>query len=86
LFDWERLARHRLAIARPTRDLVDPHWTDGGFLLALERWGYDVRDGQKAVIAFQRRFRPEMLDGAIDGECRAILLQLLLDRERGKSI
>lgn len=86
LFDWARLARHRLAIARPTRNLVDPHWTDGGFLLALERWGYDVRDAQKAVIAFQRRFRPELLDGLIDGECRAILLQLLLDRERGKTI
>ena len=86
LFDWARLARHRLAIPRPTRDLVDPHWTDGGFLLALERWGYDVRDAQKAVIAFQRRFRPELLDGVIDGECRAILLQLLLDRERGKTI
>jgi len=86
LFDWARLARHRLAIARPTRNLVDPHWTDGGFLLALERWGYDVRDSQKAVIAFQRRFRPELLDGRIDGECRAILLQLLLDRERGKTI
>jgi N-acetylmuramoyl-L-alanine amidase len=86
LFDWERLARQRLAIARPTSGLVDPHWTDGGFLLALERWGYDVRDAQKAVIAFQRRFRPELLDGVIDGECRAILLQLLLDRERGQSI
>ena len=86
LFDWERLARLGLAIARPTRDLVDPHWTDGGFLLALERCGYDVRDAQKAVIAFQRRFRPELLDGLIDGECRAILLQLLLDRERGRTI
>ena len=44
LFDWMRLARHHLAIPRPTRNLVDPHWTDGGFTLALERWGYDVRD------------------------------------------
>jgi N-acetylmuramoyl-L-alanine amidase len=86
LFDWARLARHGLAIARPSRNLIDPHWTDGGFLLALERWGYDVSDGQKAVIAFQRRFRPELLDGMIDGECRAILLQLLLDRERGRTI
>jgi N-acetylmuramoyl-L-alanine amidase len=86
LFDWARLARHGLAVPRPTRNLVDPHWTDGGFLLALERWGYDVRDPAKAVIAFQRRFRPELLDGVIDGECRAILLQLLLDRERGMSI
>ncbi len=86
LFDWARLARHHLAIPRPTRGLVDPHWTDGGFLLALERYGYDVRAARDAVIAFQRRFRPEMLDGMIDGECRAILLQLLLDRERGISI
>lgn len=86
LFDWARLARHRLATPRPARGLADPHWTDGGFLLALERWGYDIRDGQAAVIAFQRRFRPETLDGVVDGECRAILLSLLLDRERGRAI
>jgi len=86
LFDWARLAKHGLAIARPIRGLIDPHWTDGGFLLALERWGYDVHEAEPAVTAFQRRFRPELLDGTIDGECRAILLQLLLDRERGVSI
>jgi len=86
LFDWARLARHGLAVARPSQGLVDPHWTDGGFLLALERYGYDVRDPLAATLAFQRRFRPELLDGTIDGESRAILLQLLLDRERGRSI
>jgi N-acetylmuramoyl-L-alanine amidase len=83
LFDWGLLARHRLAVARPSRGLVDPGWTDGGFLLALERYGYDVRDPLAATVAFQRRFRPELIDGEIDGECRAILLQLLLDREGG---
>ena len=86
LFDWARLAKHGLAIARPTRSLIDPHWTDGGFLLALERWGYDVHEALPAITAFQRRFRPELIDGIVDGECRAILLQLLLDRERGVSI
>ena len=86
LFDWGLLARHGLAVARPTRDLVDPGWTDGGFLLALERYGYDVRDPAAAVVAFQRRFRPELVDGIIDGESRAILFQLLLDRERGHTI
>jgi len=85
-FDWALLARHGLAVARPVRDLVDPLWADGGFLLALERYGYDVRDPVAAVTAFQRRFRPELLDGEIDGECRAILLLLLLDRERGHNI
>ena len=58
LFDWARLAKHGLAIRRPTRNLVDPHWTDGGFLLALERWGYDVHEALPAITAFQRRFRP----------------------------
>ncbi len=83
LFDWGLLARHRLAVARPTKGLIDPNWTDGGFLLALERYGYDVREAGAAVTAFQRRFRQELVDGEIDGECRAILLSLLLDRERG---
>ena len=77
LFDWERLAAVRLALPRPHRHLTDPHWTDGGFLLALERFGYDVADGEAATRAFQRRFRPDIIDGVIDGQSRAILLSLL---------
>jgi N-acetylmuramoyl-L-alanine amidase len=80
LFPWHALAKRRLALPSPTRDLIDPYWTDAGFLLALERFGYDVTDPQKAVIAFQRRFRPDVIDGVIDGECRAKLLALLLPR------
>lgn len=85
LFDWERLARFGLALKRPTHNLSDPPWTDGGFMLALERFGYDIENPQAAVVAFQRRFRPKNIDGVIDGETRAILLSLLLDRERGIS-
>ena len=85
LFDWALLAKYGLALARPTKNLMDPHWTDGGFLLALERFGYDVSEPKAAVSAFQRRFRPEHIDGEIDGESRAILLSLLLDRERGRA-
>ncbi len=80
LFPWEALSKRRLALPSPTRDLIDPFWTDAGFLLALERFGYDVTDPQKAVIAFQRRFRPDLIDGIVDGECRAKLLALLLPR------
>jgi N-acetylmuramoyl-L-alanine amidase len=83
LFPWHRLAKHRLALPRPTKNLMDPHWTDGGFLLALERFGYDVSDPLAATVAFQRRFRPELIDGTIDGECRAILLALLLPKPQG---
>ena len=84
LFPWERLARLRLALPSPTKKLMDPHWTDGGFLLALERFGYDVTDGVAAVRAFQRRFRPASIDGIIDGECRSKLLALLLPRPMGE--
>jgi N-acetylmuramoyl-L-alanine amidase len=83
LFPWAQLARLRLALPRPTRNLMDPLWSDGAFLLALERFGYDMADPQAAVVAFQRRFRPEVIDGIIDGECRAILLALLLPRPQG---
>ena len=81
LFDWELLGKLGLAIKRPRHGLQDPHWTPGGFLLALERFGYDVSDGPAAVAAFQRRFRPETIDGIADGETRGILLRLLLHRE-----
>jgi N-acetylmuramoyl-L-alanine amidase len=83
LFPWSKLARLRLALPRPTKNLMDPNWTDGGFLLALERFGYDVSDRMAAIVAFQRRFRPELIDGEIDGECRSLLLALLLPKPQG---
>jgi N-acetylmuramoyl-L-alanine amidase len=83
LFPWGTLARLRLALPRPTRNLLDPHWTEGGFLLALERFGYDVTDRIAAIMAFQRRFRPELIDGEIDAECRMLLLALLLPKPQG---
>jgi N-acetylmuramoyl-L-alanine amidase len=83
LFPWGKLAKLRLALPRPTKNLMDPYWTDAGFLLALERFGYDVSDGPAAVRAFQRRFRPEMIDGFVDAECRALLLALLLPKPTG---
>ena len=84
LFPWGKLARLRLALPRPTKHLVDPGWTDSGFMLALERFGYDVTEPKAAVVAFQRRFRPEMIDGEIDMECRCLLLALLLPRPQGE--
>ncbi|MBB5708895.1 N-acetylmuramoyl-L-alanine amidase [Sphingomonas xinjiangensis] len=83
LFNWHALARLRLALPRPTKNLVDPGWPDAGFMLALERFGYDVSDATAAVTAFQRRFRPEMIDGEIDMECRCLLLALLLPKPQG---
>ncbi|RKF21083.1 N-acetylmuramoyl-L-alanine amidase [Altericroceibacterium spongiae] len=85
LFDWSRLARHRLALGRPEVKLGDPFPNEGAFYLALERFGYDISDGRAAVTAFQRRWRPERIDGEIDLEIGALLFALLLDRDRGKT-
>ena len=86
LFPWNRLAEYRLCLPRPKKlELGDPFDNDGAFDLALERFGYDITEGRKAVEAFQRRWRPERIDGEIDGEVRAILFQLLLDRDAGRT-
>ena len=83
LFDWERLARLRLALPVPKISLGTPFPNDGAFMLGLERFGYDITNGRAAVAAFQRRWRPARIDGAIDGEIGAILFALLLERDRG---
>lgn len=84
LFPWDRLADYKLCLPRPLKlEQGDPFDNDAAFYLALERFGYDITDGHKVVEAFQRRWRPEKIDGQIDGQVRAILFQLLLDRDRG---
>ncbi|MFZ1742602.1 MAG: N-acetylmuramoyl-L-alanine amidase [Pontixanthobacter sp.] len=83
LFPWERLAEYGLCLPTPKIELGDVFDNDGAFYLALERYGYDITNGHAAVTAFQRRWRPHKIDGEIDGEIRAILFQLLLDRDRG---
>jgi N-acetylmuramoyl-L-alanine amidase len=84
LFPWERLAGYGLCLATPTKlELGDPFQNEGAFMLALERFGYDITDPVKAVEAFQRRWRPGLIDGQVDQQIGAILFQLLLDRDRG---
>ncbi|MBU2589014.1 MAG: N-acetylmuramoyl-L-alanine amidase [Alphaproteobacteria bacterium] len=86
LFPWDRLAQYNLCLPRPTCLMAgDPFPNDGAFYLALERFGYDVTDGHKAVEAFERRWRPELITGVVDGELAAILWQLLLDRDQGRT-
>jgi len=86
LFPWDRLAEYKLCLPRPVKlEAGDPFDNDAAFYLALERFGYDVTGGHKAVEAFQRRWRPERIDGQVDGQVRAILFQLLLDRDQGRA-
>lgn len=86
LFPWERLADYRLCLPRPPCLAAgDPFHNEGAFFLALERFGYDITDQRKAVEAFERRWRPEHITGVVDGEVAAILWQLLLDRDQGRT-
>ena len=83
LFDWPLLARHHLALPVPEVVLGDPFDNEGAVLLALERFGYDITVGRAAVRAFQRRWRPSLVDGEIDLQIGAMVFALLLDRDRG---
>ncbi len=85
LFDWELLAAHRLALRTPRVTMPSPYENDGAFFLALERFGYDISDPAAAMRAFQRRWRPHIIDGQVDGECSAILFALILDRDTGRA-
>lgn len=86
LFPWHRLADYKLCLPRPACLAAgNPFHNEGSFFLALERFGYDITDQAKAVEAFERRWRPESITGVPDGEVAAILWQLLLDRDQGRT-
>lgn len=86
LFPWHRLAEYKLCLPRPECLAAgNPFHNEGSFFLALERFGYDITDQVKAVEAFERRWRPENITGVPDGEIAAILWQLLLDRDQGRT-
>jgi N-acetylmuramoyl-L-alanine amidase len=81
LFDWSRLAKLRLALPIPKAKMRLLYDNMGAFYLALERFGYDVSDGRAAVRAFERRWRPNRIEGEVDGQLGGILFELLLERD-----
>lgn len=84
LFPWDRLAEYGLCLPKPSRfEKGDPFHNEGAFILALERFGYDITEGRKAIEAFERRWRPERIEGKPDAQLGAILWHLLLERDRG---
>ncbi|MDB5740409.1 MAG: N-acetylmuramoyl-L-alanine amidase [Alphaproteobacteria bacterium] len=71
LFPWKRLADAGIGLwpqAQPSD--IGPD--------VLTRYGYDPDAPQdKVIIAFQRHFRPKILDGIWDAECAGLLASLL---------
>ncbi len=70
-FPWKRLAEAGVALwprggAAPVADVS----------AALAKFGYDISDLASATRAFQRRFRPNKIDGVADDETRVLLAGL----------
>jgi N-acetylmuramoyl-L-alanine amidase len=84
-FDWNRLGQLGLALEIPRAKMNLFYDNPGAFYLALERFGYDITEGRAAVAAFQRRWRPEIIDGELDGQVGGILFELLLERDIGRA-
>ncbi len=75
LFDWRRLAEKGIGLW-PGEAVPCP--AEGGRLTAmLEQYGYDVTDTRAALVAFQRHFRPGVIDGMADAETAGILESLV---------
>jgi N-acetylmuramoyl-L-alanine amidase len=71
LFSWELLASRKIGL------FPEPKNTKQFDEEALKDYGYDITDMEKAIIAFQRHFRPHKLSGAWDDECGNLLAALL---------
>ena len=71
LFDWQRLATATIGLWPEPRP-ADP----GDVREMLAEYGYRVEE-QGALVAFQRRFRPERFDGKPDEETAGLLAGLL---------
>jgi hypothetical protein len=73
LFPWHRLSQARIGLwpdeAGPIAE-VD-------VVAALADFGYETTDLHDTLIAFQRHFRPRVVDGVADAETRAHLGSLL---------
>jgi N-acetylmuramoyl-L-alanine amidase len=71
LFPWGRLAKEGIGLwPERIESSLGPD--------ALTRFGYDPDAPlDRVIIAFQRHFRPQKLDGKWDGECAGILSGLL---------
>lgn len=70
LFDWYWLAEQGIGLWSRAVD-------ESANYDKLTDYGYSLEDEQKTITAFQRHFRPSLLNGQWDDECAAILASLL---------
>ncbi|MEQ8666392.1 MAG: N-acetylmuramoyl-L-alanine amidase [Rhodospirillales bacterium] len=72
LFDWRRLADVGIGLWPAAGELLSgPSGADVVHL--LNEIGYETEDMTATLTAFQRRFRPESIDGEVDAETAALI-------------
>lgn len=72
LFDWKRLADADIGLWPQPAAQADPEDVP----MLMETYGYRVHE-EGAIAAFQRRFRPALIDGVADMETAQLLAGLL---------
>ena len=84
LFDWERLAGEGIGLwSTISHAALDAASSQGDHPVSstecdkLADYGYAIENSEKTILAFQRHFRPALLNGKWDGECASILASLL---------
>ena len=68
-FPWQTLAGRGIGLWPE-----ETPWRDGAIEPALTAIGYDVSDLPAAIAAFQRRWRPDRVDGFDDADTRSVAL------------
>jgi N-acetylmuramoyl-L-alanine amidase len=69
LFPWQLLAENGVGIWPVANDQISPAED-------LAKYGYDITDLPAAITAFQRHFRPDLINDQWDDECGARLSSL----------
>lgn len=72
LFDWQTLARLNIGLWPIAPNNHQPATNE-----QLAKYGYDMTNPAKTITAFQRHFRPKLLNGQWDKECGELLAALL---------
>ena len=88
-FPWKYLSKNKVGIWHSfkknnnTKFRVDQNnLNESSFLKKLNKFGYPIKHSnknemQKIIKSFQRRFRPELVNGYIDNECIMIIKSLI---------
>jgi|KBSMisStaDraftv2_1062788.scaffolds.fasta_scaffold87278_2 N-acetylmuramoyl-L-alanine amidase len=91
LFPWERLAREGIGIwvtaSRGSHGEIGTAVSESHFADGLRQFGYGVPPDvdwplADVVAAFQRHFRPSLINGIVDAECMGILESILTNTDR----